>query len=296
MTARTGGAATPVASVIIPHFNQTDLLRLCLDSLSRQTLARHLYEIIVADNGTPGGVDHLSAQYPDVQFIVARERGAGPARNAGLAHASGAAIAFTDADCIVDPDWLRAGLDALLGADLVGGRVIVTVADEERPSPVEAFERVFAFRQEDYVARKGFAVTANLFVRRTAALAVGPFRNGISEDVDWCRRARALGFHLAFNDTAIVSHPARRDWSELIRKWDRIVSERWNGFGAVTPVRRLLWAGLALATALSSAPHLVNVLTSAKLRGLRQRASAAIVLARIRLWRALRMASLLRGA
>jgi GT2 family glycosyltransferase len=284
------------ASVIVPHFNQTTLLEHCLQSLERQSLSRERFEIIVADNGTPGGVGQLEAKFPAVVFVHAAERGAAHARNAAIAHAKGAAIAFTDADCIVDRNWLREGLDALKGADLAGGRVLVTVADENRPSPVEAFERVFAFRQEDYVARKGFAVTANLFATRAVVEAVGPFRNGVSEDVDWCRRARTLGFHLAFNDRAIVSHPARRDWSELIWKWDRIVSERWNGFGAATPSRRLLWLGLAIATALSWAPHLVRVLTSANLTGLRQKASAAIVLARIRWWRAVRMASLLRSA
>jgi GT2 family glycosyltransferase len=284
------------ASVIVPHFNQTTLLEHCLQSLERQSLSRERFEIIVADNGTPGGVGQLEAKFPAVVFVHAAERGAAHARNAAIAHAKGAAIAFTDADCIVDRNWLREGLDALKGADLAGGRVLVTVADENRPSPVEAFERVFAFRQEDYVARKGFAVTANLFATRAVVEAVGAFRHGVSEDVDWCMRARTLGFHLAFNDRAIVSHPARRDWSELIRKWDRIVSERWNGFGAATPSRRLLWLGLAIATALSSAPHLVRVLTSANLTGLRQKASAAIVLARIRWWRAVRMASLLRSA
>mgnify|MGYP002784079077 CR=1 FL=1 len=281
------------ASVIVPHYNQPALLAFCLESLERQTIARARYEIIVADNRTPGGVEAIRARFPRVIFTTAEERGAAPARNAGLAVARGALIAFTDADCIAAPDWLETGIDALGAADLCGGRILVTAADEARLSPVEAFERVFAFRQRDYVEKKRFAATANLFARRTAADAIGPFTNGLSEDLDWCRRAVALGFRLAFNDRSIVSHPARRDWSELVRKWDRIILERWNGFSRASVRGRALWLLLAAATALSAAPHLLRVAFSPELVRLRDRAAAAGVLARIRVWRAARMTALL---
>ncbi len=286
------------ASVIVPHYCQPELLALCLESLERQTLARERYEIIVADNSTPGGIDAVKARFPRVIFTAAAERGAAPARNAGLAIARGAAIAFTDADCIAASDWIEAGLKGLSGADLCGGRILVTAEDDARLSPVEAFERVFAFRQRDYVEKKRFAATANLFARRAAAHAIGPFTNGLSEDLDWCRRGVALGFHLAFNDRSIVSHPARRDWSELVRKWDRIILERWNGFSGASVGGRALWLLLAAATALSAAPHLLRVAFSPELEKLRDRAAAAGVLARIRMWRAARMTALLtaRGA
>jgi GT2 family glycosyltransferase len=286
-------AVSPLVSIVIPHFNQPELLKKCLDSLERQTVPRPSYQIIVADNGTPGGVDRLIAEFPNVEFVEARERGAAPARNAALDHATGAAIAFIDSDCVAAPDWLERGLESLEGAPLCGGRIVVTVEDDDRPSPVEAFERVFAFRQRDYVEKKKFSATANLFARRDAVAAIGPFTNGLSEDVDWCRRGAALGFHLAFNDKSIVSHPARRDWSELIRKWDRIVAERWAGFERRGFIRVIAWMGLAAATALSTAPHLLRVMTSAELKSARDRMAAASVLARIRWWRARRMTALL---
>lgn len=282
-------------SVIVPHFDQKALLALCLESLENQTIARDRYEIVVADNMTPGGVDDVRARFGRVIVVEARERGAAPARNAALAAARGGVIAFTDADCIAAPDWLESGVAALATSDLCGGRIAVTVADAGAPSPVEAFERVFAFRQRDYVERKSFAATANLFVRRAAADAIGPFTNGLSEDVDWCRRGVALGLRLAFNDRSIVWHPARRDWSELVRKWDRIILERWNGVPRTTLSRRLSWLSLAAATAFSAAPHLARVAFSPELDRLRDRAAAAGVLARIRWWRAARMTALLRG-
>lgn len=283
----------PDISVIIPHFNQAMLLAKCLESLARQSIGRERYEIIVADNGTPGGVDAVRARFPNVTFTTAVKKGAAHARNAAVELARGRAIAFIDADCVAAHDWLERGLEGLADADLCGGRIVVTVENEARPTSVEAFERVFAFRQRDYVEKKNFSATANLFARREAAAAIGAFTSGLPEDVDWCRRGVALGFRLAFNDKSIVSHPARRDWSELIRKWDRLIAERWAGFGGRGMIRNLTWIALAVATALSTAPHLVRVLTSADLKTARDRMAAALTLARIRCWRAWRMASLI---
>lgn len=283
----------PAVSVVIPHFDQPALLEKCLESLERQSFPRDRLEIIVADNGAPGGAGAVARKFPRVKFIHAAQRGAAHARNEALKIARGAAIAFTDADCVAAPDWIERGLEALTGAELVGGRIVVTAENEDRPSPVEAFERVFAFRQRDYVERKNFSATANLFARRDAALAIGPFTNGLSEDVDWCRRGVALGFRLAFNPNSIVSHPARRDWGELIRKWERLIAERWAGFDREGALGALRWMSLAAATALSTAPHLLRVMTSAELKTARDRIAAALVLARIRWWRAARMAALL---
>ncbi|MEL7486136.1 MAG: glycosyltransferase [Pseudomonadota bacterium] len=283
-------------SVIIPHYNDKTRLGLCLASLERQTLPRAMFEVIVADNGTPGGVDELEHKFSDVQFITAAERGAAHARNSAMARASGEIFAFIDADCIADPDWLERGVAALADADFVGGRIDISVERENAPSPVEAFELVFGFRQRLYVERKRFSATANLFVWRDVATQIGPFRNGVSEDLDWGRRADALGFRLAFNANSIVTHPARSDWSALVQKWDRLTRERWGGVEKRGLKSALRWTGLAVATALSAAPHLWAVFTSRELTRLRDRLAAAGVLARIRFWRARKMIALLATA
>ena len=98
-------------------------------------------------------------------------------------------FAFTDSDCVPAPDWLKEGMAALADYDFVGGRVDVSVADERSVTPTEAFEKVFAFDFETYINRKGFTGSGNLFVPRTIFEAVGGFRNAVSEDVDWSRRA-----------------------------------------------------------------------------------------------------------
>lgn len=287
-----------VVSVIIPHFDQPSALRLCLQSLARQTYPASCFEVIVADNGSSdiGALAEAMSSFATARLVVEPRRGAALARNAALPLVRGDVVAFIDADCVADRGWIEAGVDALSDVDICGGEVRVTARDELRLSAVEAFEKVFAFRQRAYIAQKGFSVTANLFARRSVVDAVGPFTNGVSEDVDWCRRAVALGFRLAFNAKSIIGHPARRNWDELVRKWDRLVRERWNGFEGRSPTGRLKWAALAIATGLSAAPHLFMALTSDRLDRLSDRVAATGVLVRIRWWRARRMFAVMRAA
>lgn len=291
---RQAGTQRPVPdiSVIIPHYNDVDGLARCLESVLRQDFTGP-YEVIVADNGTPGGLGTLPRRFPSVHFLSVPERGAAPARNGAMAVARGRLFAFIDADCIAAPDWLEHGVEALGFADLVGGDIGVTRADALAPTAVECFEQVFAFRQRDYIQKKRFSVTANLFATRAAAEAIGAFRNHVAEDMDWCHRGAALGFRLAFNGKARVDHPARRSWADLARKWDRLIHERWNGCIARGLAARAHWFALSVATALSVGPHLVRVMTSERLETLGEKLKAAGVLIRIRLWRSCKMISLL---
>ena len=159
----------------------------------------------------------------------------------------------------------------------------VSVADESRLSGAEAFERVFAFNNRRYVEEEGFSVTANLFCSRPVFDAVGPFLTGVSEDVEWCRRATAKGFTLAYAADAIVSHPARRNWRELKRKWQRINAERF-ALAVRAPRGRARWAAQTAMLPLSILAHAPRVLRSAALQR-QSRWGALATLARLRCWR-----------
>jgi GT2 family glycosyltransferase len=272
-------------SVVVPHYNDLARLQTCLDALSRQSIARERFEIVVADNRSPCGlaaVERVAAGRARV--IDAPEKGAGPARNAGVAASTGRVLAFTDCDCVPEPGWIAGGLAALDRADLVGGRMVVSVGNEARMTGAEAFERVFAFDNRAYVEGKGFSVTANLFTRREVFDAVGPFCNGVSEDVEWCRRAVSKGYRLGYAAEAGVAHPARASWSELRRKWQRMNSERFQ-LEARGPAGKLRWAARSMTLPLSILAHAPKVAVSPALPNVRTRMAALVTLARIRLWR-----------
>lgn len=282
-------------SVIIPHFEDLEGLDRCLSALAEQTYPRSEFEVIVADNASRCGHAAVRAVTRDrARLVIVNERGAGPARNGGVAASSADVLAFTDADCVPEPQWLSEGLAALREHDFVGGRVDVLVDNPQAPSPAEAFERVFAFDFADYILNKGFTGSGNMFVTRRVFDKVGGFRVGVSEDKEWSHRARALGFVLGYAPNAVVGHPARRSWSELKTKWLRVNSE---SFGLALSERhgRLKWLVRTLAMPLSALAHTPRVFRSTRLPSYPARLGAALVLYRLRLWRCIDGLALLTG-
>ena len=281
----TGPPAIALVSVIVPHFNDYDNLDACLALLQKQSFPRDRIEIIVADNGSSRGFDAVRRIVGSCgKAIEVAERGAGPARNAGVLASRGQVIAFIDSDCRPDERWLEEGLAELRAADFVGGRVDVLVEDPQRMTAAEAFESVFAFRNDRYVKDLNFTVTASMFVWRSVFEAVGGFANGVPEDVDWCLRAGRQGYRIRFAPKSIVGHPARRTMEELKRKWRRLTLESCEG--ARRQGRRPAFVLLRqLAALIAVAPHAFLPLASKRLNGTRNRLMAIVVLAQIRAYR-----------
>lgn len=272
-------------SVIIPHYNDLHGLDCCLTALARQTYPAGLVEIVVADNCSPQGLRAVEECVAGrARVVVSETRGAGPTRNAGVAASSAPLLAFIDSDCVAEPQWLATGIAALTGHDVVGGAVKVTVGHDGPLSPAEAYEMCFAFNMEAYVRKKGFTGTGNLFTTRDVFEDVGPFSAGLSEDIDWCHRATAKGHRLGFAADAAVTHPARRNWAELRRKWHRTQSELYSLRSPTLP-NRLRWLARSWAMPLSILAHVPSIWSSERLTNARDRRAALTGLVQLRLWR-----------
>jgi GT2 family glycosyltransferase len=210
----------PRISVLIPVYRDWDRLCLCLNALRRQTLAASDFEVIVINNDTAP----LPEDFPHagVHWVHAPQGHSYSARNAGLAIAQGEVLAFTDADCEPDPNWLTAGWQALQAstAALVGGRIGIAVTQRNVATD---FDQAFAFRQAETV-RNGHSVTANLFVRHEVFDVVGPFNEQMQSggDFELCSRAIRAGFQLVYAEHALVWHPARDSLTALFRKNRRV--------------------------------------------------------------------------
>lgn len=278
----------PFVSVVIPHYNDLARLRVCHDRLQAQSWPRESFEIVVADNNSACGLAAVREAAPSAVVVPAPIQGAGPARNAGVAASHGAIIAFIDSDCVPEPEWLAEGVAALSRSDFAGGRVVTFPEVSGRPTPVEAYEMVFNFNFRRYIESVGFTGTGNMFVPRAIFDRVGGFRPVVAEDMEWSFRARRLGYRLGYAERAVVGHPARRNWSELERRWDRMLHE---DIALVQEQRhgRMKFALKALAMPVSIAPHVARVLLAPELSTVQARLGAIAVLTRLRLWRAVRM-------
>lgn len=98
-------------SVVVPSYNSGKTIGLCLDSLERWAGDPQV-EIIVVDSSDDGTDESIRNRYPWVRLHhCARRTFPGPARNVGAGLARGPLLAFTDADCVVSPDWVPAILE-----------------------------------------------------------------------------------------------------------------------------------------------------------------------------------------
>jgi GT2 family glycosyltransferase len=282
----------PDVSVVVPHYNDFENLRRCVQSLHRQSLPAERFEVIVADNNSPGGLAAVECFSGGAVVVAAPEQGAGPARNAGAAVARGNYLAFIDSDCVADKDWLRQGIAALEQFDYAGGQVITTIAAPGRLTRAEAFEAVFAFNFKKYIEKDKFSGSGNLFVPRAVFEQVGGFRARVSEDVEWCHRANSMGFRLGYAERAIVYHPARRRWSDLTRRWDRVMLEDIR-LAMEQPGWRRRWLAHAAIVAASPLGHWLRVVSNRRLVGLRAKYTGLQGLLGIRAYRSYRMIRLL---
>src|SRR5260370_13546867 len=76
----------------------------CLASL--ETLDYPDYEVIVVNDGSNDRTLEISEGFPYCRIIRQPNKGLSVARNVGAEAATGEIVAYTDSDCLADPDWL----------------------------------------------------------------------------------------------------------------------------------------------------------------------------------------------
>jgi glycosyltransferase involved in cell wall biosynthesis len=100
-------------SVVVPVRDGERHLGAALDSLLAQD--RPPDELLVVDDGSADGSAALARAVPGVRVLELEGRGPAAARNAGVAAATGEAIAFLDADDLADPRRLLLQERVLVG-------------------------------------------------------------------------------------------------------------------------------------------------------------------------------------
>lgn len=214
----------PFVTVLIPTYKDTDALMLCLTALSRQDYPAQAFEVIVINNN-PDAQIPPRADCPQLKILNEAQPGSYAARNTGLLHARGEILAFTDADCIPQPNWISKGVEVLVKhpqAFRVAGRVELYKVPGTSWA-VWKYESTTSFNQK-YNVSKGLSVTANLFVKKEAFSITGTFNDSLMSggDMEWNKRASQKKLPIIFAPEAIVRHPARATMTELLHKYRRV--------------------------------------------------------------------------
>ncbi|ROQ97737.1 CDP-glycerol:poly(glycerophosphate) glycerophosphotransferase [Streptomyces sp. 2132.2] len=227
MPAPTPGCAVPRFSVIVPAYKVQAYLQESLDSVLSQSFPD--LELIAVDDASPDAcgsiIDEYAARDPRVTAVhLAHNLGLGPARNAGLARATGDYLIFLDGDDALAPGALQAVTDRLKDTgspdvlvydyartfwtgELVRNRLAHRLSEEgpasfrlaDRPALLGMLMVVWnkAYRRE-YVEREGLQ-----------------FPPGLYEDTPWTYPALLAAESIAVLDRVCVHYRQRRTGSIL---------------------------------------------------------------------------------
>ncbi len=201
----------PKVSVIVCSYNGGQTLEACLRSLKKIDYPD--YEVVVVDDGSTDHTKEILSHHPWVNAIYQTNHGLSVARNVGAAAATGEIIAYTDSDCMADPDWLYYLVGTLLSGNYagVGGPNISPPAQNWHQACVAAApggpSHVLL---TDVVAEH--IPGCNMAFYRWAFEKVGGFDpeyRKAGDDVDFCWRLQQEGEVIAFSPSAIVWHYRR---------------------------------------------------------------------------------------
>ncbi|MBI2237469.1 MAG: glycosyltransferase [Actinobacteria bacterium] len=207
----------PVATVVVPAWRAADTIAACLRALRGQELAEP-FEVVVVASGPDATADIVRRGFPEVRLLRSAGRlSPGAARNAGVARARGAIVAFLAADCMAEPSWLRRRVEAHRdGHELVGGFI-----DSAEPSTLAGWAQYVAkFWGLLGSARLGGVGRGPLFhlsYRREVLERFGPFPEGTvaGEDTAYNHAIVAAGVRVFFDPAIRVRHVNARTWREV---------------------------------------------------------------------------------
>ncbi|MGW9073355.1 bifunctional glycosyltransferase/CDP-glycerol:glycerophosphate glycerophosphotransferase [Streptomyces yangpuensis] len=258
MPAPTPGCAVPRFSVIVPAYRVQAYLGESLDSVLTQSCPD--LELIAVDDASPDAcgaiIDEYAARDPRVTAVhLAHNLGLGPARNAGLARATGDYLIFLDGDDTLVPGALQALTDRLKAT----GSPDVLIYDHARVhwtgevvrsrlSHRLSEEGPASFRLADRPALLAMpTVVWNKAYRREYVEREGlQFPPGLYEDTPWTYPALLAAESVAVLDRVCVHYRRRRTGSvpttsasrhlEIFDQYDRVFGylagrpelERWR--------------------------------------------------------------------
>jgi len=199
----------PLISIVIPTYNVEKHIEGCLQSL--RNLDYPHYEVIVVDGLSLDRTVEIAKKY-DTRILYEEKGTRSAACNVGIKHSNGEIIAFTDADCVVERDWLRKIVRYFTNPNVavVGGRDLtyekdpymakcIGLSEHHRPRPkktAELIERI-----------KG----CNVAYRKNLLEETGGFNETLhySEETELHYRIARQGKTLIFDPTITVWHRRR---------------------------------------------------------------------------------------
>jgi GT2 family glycosyltransferase len=197
----------PRLSIIIAFYDSGSLIERCLESLENQSTDQP-FEILVVDSSSNGMPTLIRKRFPHVRLYQFRERKfCGDARNLGLSAARGEIIAFIDADCTAEGNWVDQILEAHQSPHLAIGGAFKNGNPENLVSWAAYFCELSQWMPGLASQEMKDIPGGNMSYKRTAFEKYGVLLQGTyCSDTDFHWRLAKYGHRLRFVPSMIVSH------------------------------------------------------------------------------------------
>jgi glycosyltransferase involved in cell wall biosynthesis len=200
-----------LVSTIIPTYNRAQDVVLAVESALGQSYPADQHEVLVVDDGSTDDTEAVLAPFGHrIRYLRKTNGGVSAARNHGLAHVRGEAVAFLDSDDEWRPDKLA--LQVALLKERPNIAMVLTdmqVVDEDR-SVQEIFRRRTTIPEDGwvlpYVLRNPAMTPSTAMIRTEIARELGGFDTTL-------RTAEDLDFHLRLalhHQVAVIPQPLVR--------------------------------------------------------------------------------------
>ncbi|NJL82562.1 MAG: glycosyltransferase [Chloroflexaceae bacterium] len=224
----------PQVSVIVPIYNGEADVPALIGCLRRQTYPQNRVEYLLVDNNSQDGTLELlkaaaqTAQEKGENWQALSEnqiQSSYAARNCGIKASQGEILAFTDADCRPEPQWLEELIKPF--SDRQIGIVVGELMAFPGTSLLERYAALTEVMSQRFLLEHPFCPygqTANLAIRRSALGQVGLFRpyltTGGDADICW-RIQRETHWQLTSAPQAVIAHRHRANFPEFRSQWRR---------------------------------------------------------------------------
>lgn len=215
-------------SIVVPVLNGEKSIGKCLESMTRLTYPKSMFEVIIVDNGSTDRTMEIVENFRrghnvDIKLCFQKIKSSYAARNIGVKNAKGDIVAFTDADCIVHKDWLTNVVayfsDVTIGG--VAGEVLSELSSGD--SIVERYtadSEILSQKRKFDSGSLPYAQTANAIYRKELFSKMGYFDEVVSggdADYSW-RMLLDTDYRIVYAEDVTVLHKHRTSLKGLFKQ------------------------------------------------------------------------------
>lgn len=216
-----------IVSFVIPALNEALLIGRCLLSIKAQRLPAGLggIEIIVVDTGSEDSTTRIAKAFGASVITLPRNTPIAKARNVGAEASRGDLIAFIDADCELDRDWITVSMKHFSEGTIAAVGSILAPPPDDTTWVERLWYRLGYRRPTAVFSRVDWLPTLNMLVARSQFEAAGGFNESLitCEDQDLGRRLRKFG------DIILDTRAPARHLRESKTLYELFRREAWRG-------------------------------------------------------------------